>query len=186
MLHFMSDLEKLKSVTRHAWLTTGRQESVPEHTWRTAMMMLALEEQIPEVDTARVIEMILVHDLGETFKGDKPAFDKPANHEDHERDDVQKILEPLGEKTRTKLLALWDEFEASETLEAQIANALEKIEAVIQHNEVSTDTWIPVEYEYQFKHGKEWRDVHPVITEIHKVVDAWTQKKIGEEKNGQD
>ena len=34
MIKFLNVAEKLKCELRHSWLSSGRQESVAEHTWR--------------------------------------------------------------------------------------------------------------------------------------------------------
>ncbi len=75
-LKFLHDIELLKSVTRHSWTSSGGQESVPEHSWRMAIMAIILEEEFPNIDTRKVIEMCLIHDLGEVYGGDIPAFRK--------------------------------------------------------------------------------------------------------------
>ena len=43
--------------------------------------------------------------------------------------------------------------EALETLEAKIYKALDKLEALIQHNEADLSTWIPLEYDLQITYG---------------------------------
>ena len=39
--------EKLKMELRHSWLSDGRRESVAEHTWRVALMAMAIETSLP-------------------------------------------------------------------------------------------------------------------------------------------
>ena len=41
-LAFLARLEKLKCNTRHSWTSSGRHESVAEHSWRLAMLALLL------------------------------------------------------------------------------------------------------------------------------------------------
>ena len=45
------------------------------------------------------------------------------------------------------------EFEAKETYEAK-ANALDKLEVKIQHNEADIDTWLPIEHKMTFQVAK--------------------------------
>ena len=59
--------ERLKCNTRHSWTSTGRRESVAEHSWRLALMALLVADEFPDVDCGRVVRMCLVHDLGEAF-----------------------------------------------------------------------------------------------------------------------
>ncbi len=49
--------------------------------------------------------------------------------------------------TGEKFHALWHEFENKETNEAKVANALDKLEAQIQHNEADVSTWLDIEKE---------------------------------------
>ncbi len=79
ILKFLNEVEKLKSVTRHSWTSSGRQESVPEHSWRMAVFALALEKEFPEINIQRVIELAVVHDFGEIYEGDTPAFKENPN-----------------------------------------------------------------------------------------------------------
>ena len=66
----------LKERTRHAWMKSGRQESVAEHSWRMALMAYFLHDQFPKADLTRVLLMALLHDMGEVFTGDIPTFEK--------------------------------------------------------------------------------------------------------------
>ena len=48
-LAFLARLEKLKCNTRHSWTSSGRHESVAEHSWRLAMLAMLLRERFPEL-----------------------------------------------------------------------------------------------------------------------------------------
>ena len=47
-------------------------------------MALLLADEFPDVDCGRVVRMCLVHDLGEAFTGDIPAFEKRRQGENDE------------------------------------------------------------------------------------------------------
>ena len=51
--------------------------------------------------------------------------------------------------------ALYDEMAALETQEAQIYKALDKLEAVISHNESDISTWENHEYDLQLTYGEQ-------------------------------
>ena len=57
LLDILSVAEKLKCNTRHGWTSSGRHESVAEHSWRLALMAMLLshEEEFRDVDTDKVI-----------------------------------------------------------------------------------------------------------------------------------
>ena len=73
-LEAMHVAERLKDALRHSCSSGGRPESVAEHSWRMTLMAFFLRDQFPEADMDRVMEMCLIHDLGECFTGDIPRF----------------------------------------------------------------------------------------------------------------
>ena len=74
LLTILHQAEKLKCVTRHCDTSSGRRESVAEHSWRLALMAMLLEDEFSHLDMSKVIRMCLIHDLGEAFTGDIPTF----------------------------------------------------------------------------------------------------------------
>ena len=76
LIDILAVAEKLKCVTRHCDTSSGRRESVAEHSWRIALMAMLLAPEFPEADMGKVTRMCLIHDLGEAFTGDIPTFDK--------------------------------------------------------------------------------------------------------------
>lgn len=44
-----------------------------------------------------------------------------------------------------EIFNLWIEFENKQTFEAKVANALDKLEAQLQHNEADICTWLDIE-----------------------------------------
>ena len=75
-LEFLGVLEKLKCNTRHSWTSSGRHESVAEHSWMISIMALLLKNEFPDLDMQKVLTMCLIHDWGEAITGDIPAFSK--------------------------------------------------------------------------------------------------------------
>ena len=73
LIEFLNIIEKLKCATRHSWTSSGRQESVAEHCWRTAVMALLVADEFPEVNIDKVVKMCLIHDFGEAITGDIPT-----------------------------------------------------------------------------------------------------------------
>lgn len=159
ILEVITLAEKLKSEMRHSWLSDGRQESVAEHTWRMALMAVLLEPYLDEeVDTARMLKMILVHDLVEIEAGDIPAFqvlteEAKALKQQKEIKAIENLREKLGNGIGQHVYELWQEFEERFTYEAKVANALDKLEVRLQHNHADITTWLEVEQENVFKMG---------------------------------
>lgn len=179
-LNFLSVLEKLKCNTRHSWTSTGRHETVAAHSWRLAIMALLLRDEMPEINMDRVLRMCLIHDFGEAVTGDIPAFDKTGKDEEEEVQAVAAMLSPLPEPLLSELTALFAEMDALATPEARVYKALDKMEAVIQHNEAPLDTWIPKEYTLNLDYGVENAREFPYLKALRDEV-----RKITEEKTAQ-
>src|ERR1700704_5344946 len=82
ILKVLSLAERLKFELRHSYTSSGRQESVAEHTWRMALMAVLIEPLLPKkVDTARLLKMIIIHDLVEAEAKDVSALDVLRNPE---------------------------------------------------------------------------------------------------------
>ena len=124
-------------------------ENVAAHSWRTALMAYLMKDELADVDIDKVIRMCLIHDLGEAVTGDIPTFEKTQAHERTEKEALDGLLRELPEPMYEELTALLLEMEALKTREAKVYKALDKLEAVIQHNESDISTWLPLEYELQ-------------------------------------
>ena len=70
----MAVAERLKCSLRHSWTSSGRQESVAEHSWRLALLAALVSDAFPGLDRERLLLLCLFHDIGEAFTGDIPAF----------------------------------------------------------------------------------------------------------------
>ncbi|MEG2215542.1 MAG: HD domain-containing protein, partial [Clostridia bacterium] len=145
-LDFLERIETLKTNTRHCTTKGGMPETVAAHSWRIAVMALLLTDTFPELDMNKVMKMCLIHDFGEAVTGDIPSFLKTGQNEATETDAVDGLLATLPEPQQGMLTALYVEMDAQQTQEARIYKALDKLEAVIQHNESDISTWIPLEF----------------------------------------
>ena len=63
-LEFLHRAEQLKCAPRHSWTSSGRRESVAEHSWRLGLAAWLLKEEFPQIDLERLLELCLLHDLG--------------------------------------------------------------------------------------------------------------------------
>ncbi len=160
-IEFLNTIENLKCNTRHSWTSSGRHESVAEHSWRLAVMAMLCTDEYPELDINKVIKMCLIHDFGEAVTGDIPAFNKTEEHEKTEEKAVKSLLSKLPEETCAELSALFDEMNALETPEAKLFKSLDNLEALVSHNEADISTWIPLEYKENLIYGQkncEWSE----------------------------
>ena len=146
-LEILHVAEKLKDTPRHCTTTRGRTESVAEHSWRVSLMAFLLRREFPDVDMDRVVDMCLIHDLGECFTGDIPTFVKTDSDRSVEDCLLDQWVSSLPEEVASDLKSLYAEMDAQETKEAKIYKAMDKLEALIQHNESPLSTWSENEYE---------------------------------------
>ena len=117
------------------------------------MMAFLLKEDYPDVDMEKVIEMCIIHDLGEVFTGDIPTFLKKEKDQIKEKTILLDWVNQLSTPTQERMKSLYAEMEEQKTMEAKIYKALDKIEAVFQHNRSDIQTWLPLEYELQLTYG---------------------------------
>ncbi|MFD1737805.1 HD domain-containing protein [Bacillus salitolerans] len=176
--------EKLKYELRHSWLSNGRQESVAEHTWRVSLMAMLIEPYLKqEIEISRLLKMIIIHDLVEADAGDIPAFDTLTSLDlkeqkvKNEIKSIEKIRDTLGDDLGLELYNLWFEFEHKETYEAKVANALDKLEAQIQHNEADVSTWLEIEYEMSFMMDKHVQ-FDSVLKKLKDMIEEEAEQKL--------
>lgn len=190
LLAFLHRIETLKTNPRHAYTAGGVRETVAAHSWRTALLAMLLAPEFPELDMNKVIRMCLIHDLGEAVTGDIPAFEKTDEHRSQERLALAQLVDTAPAADAAQMHALFAEMDALETPEARLYKALDRIEAVIQHNESDIATWIPLEYQLQQTYGWENLEEFPAMLALRRQVLADTQEKIraagGEPETQQD
>ena len=128
----------------------------------------------------KVIRMCLIHDLGEAFTGDIPTFEK--TQADVQREDAlfDAWVQTLPEDTRESFVELLQEMNAMQTTEARIYKALDKMEAVLQHNESDISTWLPLEYDLQLTYGAENVAFSPYLQGLKDELNRQTREKIAE------
>jgi len=177
IVRFLQELELLKNAHRTAWSSTGRPESVAEHSWRMAMFALVLEPEFLEADMARVMRLCLVHDLGEALEGDLSATIPVAREEKlaTEKRALLHLVAPLSAPSAHRILALWDEYNSGETVESRIAKAIDKMETIIQHNQGKN----PDNFDYSFnlEYGRSLAGWSDVLSEIRQIIDSQTEAR---------
>ncbi len=139
--------ERLKDTKRHCTTSNGRVESVAEHSWRISLMSFLLKNEFPDANMDKVTNMCLIHDLGECFTGDIPTFIKTEEDRITEDDLLIEWVKSLPKEVSNEMASLYEEMNEQKTIESKIYKALDKLEAVIQHNESPISTWEEHEYE---------------------------------------
>jgi putative hydrolase of HD superfamily len=148
-LEFLRVVDALKRVDRMTRLIqrsgeTSRRENSAEHSWHLALMAMMLVEHANEpVDLARVLQMILVHDIVEIDAGDTFVYDAAAmiGKAEREQQAAERIFGMLPDDQKAEFLALWHEFEARETPEAKYASALDRLAGMLPNAANNGGTW---------------------------------------------
>jgi len=161
ILKVLTLAERLKFELRHSYTSSGRQESVAEHTWRMSLMAVLIEPLLRQkVDTARLLKMIILHDLVEAEASDISALDVLRNpgikHGKIEREKkaIENLRLQLQDTNGEEIYDLFFEFEGKETYESKVANALDKLEVQLQHNHADFSTWEEIEYDMSYMMDK--------------------------------
>ncbi|PZQ52598.1 MAG: phosphohydrolase [Rhodovulum sulfidophilum] len=176
-LAFFRAAEALKDTMRSGYTSGGRRESTAEHSWRLCLMALTLEPELDGIDVAKLIRMLIVHDLGEAIGGDIPAPEQRGDKTAEERRDFRALIAPLPEPAGARLLALWDEYNAMASPEARLAKGLDRLETVLQHTQGDN----PADFDIGFNltYGRAHTDGHPLIAALRAPVDAETGRLAG-------
>lgn len=178
LVEIMELAENLKNATRHSWTSEGRHESVAEHCWRLCLFSYFIRDEFPDADMEKIMRMCLIHDMGEAFTGDIPAFEKTSAHEAVESQAVKRWVDSLPEPYSEELTGLYDEMCRQETKEARIFKALDSMEAVMQHNQADISTWLPLEYEPQLTYGVDKAAFSDYLSCLREFVADESRKKI--------
>ena len=178
-LEILHVAERLKDTPRHCTTTKGRTESVAEHSWRVSLMALLLRHEFPDADIDKVVAMCLIHDLGECFTGDIPTFLKSAEDRNTEAALLDRWVAALPEEISADLAALYREMDAQETTEARLYKALDKLEALIQHNESPLETWSENEYELNKRYAFDTVAFSGWLTALREEILRDTLDKLG-------
>ena len=182
LIDFLRVMERLKDSPRHCWTSGGRRESVAEHSWRVSLMALFMKDEFPNADIDRVIRMCLLHDIGEAITGDIPTFKKTDGDRETEAQLLDALIGTLPEPWPGELRALFAEMNALETTEAKIYKALDRMEAIQQHNESDITTWLPLEYELNLVYGEKEAAFSPYLSGLRAEMRRETEAMIEDAK----
>lgn len=175
---FLNEADRLKSVLRATTLCDGtRFENSAEHSWHIALYALVLAEHSETpLDVAKVIKMLLLHDIVEIDAGDAPVF---GDHDAsamaaREEAAADRIFGLLPEEQATAFRALWEEFEANETPEARFAKSLDRMQPPMQNLASGGGSWI----DYKVTYDRFATQIGPKINHGAPKIWAWLQPKV--------
>ncbi|SHH77272.1 HD domain-containing protein [Marivita hallyeonensis] len=142
---FLTEADRLKTVLRATTLCDGsRIENSAEHSWHIALYAMVLAEHAEEdVDVLKILKMLLLHDLVEIDAGDAPVF---GDHDEEalaakEAAAAERIFGLLPDDQAKTFRAIWEEFEANETPEAEFAKSIDRLQPPIQNLQSGGGSW---------------------------------------------
>lgn len=145
-LDFLVAAHGLTAVTRLNRLLDGsRAETSAEHSWHLALtaLVLAPAHGGAELDLARVLALVIVHDVVEVDAGDVPVYGVAARDAAAaaEARAAERLFGLLPADEGAELRALWHEFEAARTPEARFARAVDRLQPILVHWAGDGATW---------------------------------------------
>jgi putative hydrolases of HD superfamily len=142
---FLIEADKLKTIIRRTSLVdSSRRENSAEHSWHLVLAaMIVREYTCVELDLARALEIVTVHDLVEIDAGDTFAYDAAGQATKVERElaAADRVFGLLPADQSSYLRALWEEFEAQETAESRFANAVDRLQPLLQNAGSGGGSW---------------------------------------------
>ncbi|MDD9370506.1 MAG: HD domain-containing protein [Acidimicrobiales bacterium] len=142
---FVLEVDRLKSVLRRGYTADGsRRENTAEHSWTLALMALVLAEHAADpVDVARVVKMVVIHDIVEVDAGDTYIYDEVGRADKVAREEraADRLFGLLPPDQCAEVRALWDEFEAGASADARFARSLDRFAGFLLNHASGGRSW---------------------------------------------
>ncbi len=124
--------------------------------------------------------MLIIYDIVAIGADDIPAFEehRKEEKEKNERLAIEGVKKSLGSGIGDEIHDLWLEFESMETEEAKFANALDRMEVLIQHDEADIKTWEKIEYSRNLTSAGKYCEFDETIKLFNQIVKNETIKKL--------
>jgi putative hydrolase of HD superfamily len=103
--------------------------------------LLLYREMDVSVDIAKVLTLILIHDLCEIFAGDTFAYSPEHEDQEHELEAAKQLFALLPSDLNDELLEDWKEFTFGNSPEAHFARTLDRMQGLAQNIISSGRTW---------------------------------------------
>jgi putative hydrolase of HD superfamily len=144
VVELVRQLDALKAVTRKTKnLFDGRYENSAEHSWQIAMLAWGLAPIAPAgVQINRVIQMLLLHDIGEIDTGDTIVYAETGWDERKAQEEacVRRLFNHLPQGAQ--FVELWLEFEAGTSVDAKFAHAADRAMPVLLNLANRGQSWV--------------------------------------------
>ena len=138
IINFYKQYIELEQIIRKGWLMCNvpaeRLESVADHTLQLIMLASVITKELKiDIDYKKLIDMLIIHDLGETIVGDISEVELNRQEKKiEEAKAIKELLNTLSEENSEYYYKLWLEMESKSTETSKFAYLLDKIDAVIK------------------------------------------------------
>lgn len=139
LLSFTNSYYKLKEIYRTGWiqkLGIEHPETVASHTLLMIVFILFFSDKysFSNQKKMKLIEMVLIHDLGESIIGDLTPESMDKNEKMVlENNAVVSILEKMPfKKLKNNYLKIWREYNVNRSFESKFVHLVDKLEMVMQ------------------------------------------------------
>ena len=134
----MKQTGKLRTTYRYGSFDLMNSESVADHSWRLALMVLMITKELNiKIDIEKAINLALIHDIAESITGDIPAPDVAngkVSREEKERAEtkaINEIKKLLPAQQGEEIYLIWDDYTYAKSKEAKFVRAMDKLEALL-------------------------------------------------------
>ena len=187
-LSFLREIDRLKTVIRQSpLLDKSRKENSAEHSWHLAMYALLLNEYAcGPVNTYRVIQMLLLHDVVEIDVGDLPIHGghSSALQAELEEKAAARLFGLLPPQQGNELLALWQEFERAETEDAKFAKALDRFQPLLVNVFTGGGTWAESGVSLEQVLSRYGPAIKRGAPQLWEVCEQWVSRHFAEQASG--
>ncbi len=192
LIIFLKFIGKLKDLERwrgqffwRDYPNRDRYESVADHTWRMAIIIVLLEKHLSKpLDLAKALKMCLIHDLPEMIAGDASPLGSDGTGKDshayneqvatqrhiEEERAAKEIFGQLPDNEGQAFYELWQEFEEQKTFEAKIVKVADKIEGKLQASEYLQGVMFKDHLDFNISYGVKYYETDPFLREVHVAI----------------
>ena len=166
-----NELLRAAEVKRAGWVNQGIEhpESITDHMYSCffiGMVFLPCEYSAEGYDKQKILNMLLIHDIGETILGDIPKYEKPEDFDAIENATMLRLLLKgtyAGMPSVPEYVSAWSGWYKREDENARIAKDIDTIQAIYQFLVYN------LKFPEKFSHERRvnWlREINQVTTEL--------------------
>jgi putative hydrolases of HD superfamily len=138
IISFLESAGKLKKVSRKGWVTSAKvknPESVADHTFRTAILIMCISD-LKGWDTGALVRMALLHDVHEAIIGDYDYPDKEkigkTAVEEMDRKAIKEVYSTMPKSLKEKYSSIATEYLEQKTPESRLVRQADRLEMLMQ------------------------------------------------------